>query len=276
MNITQYHNVLAIQSMLLKLNLYPQIVENNHYYTIKIKKFLQKKNGFFSEGYYWSHIQSITKDEKKINEVYNLSVSEDETYTVNCCSVHNCYGFQWRNFNGEYDSKKPLKLLGGVDQVSKVIESIKTDPFSRRHIITNWNPCQLDKMSLPPCHILMQFYITEDSYRNKYLSCQFYQRSQDLFLGAPFNILSYAILTHLIALKTGTIAKELVMTVGDQHIYSNHLNQIKKQMGKKEYAEAHISLNQDLKNKKLEDINVSDFNLIGYYHNAILKGKMAV
>ena len=80
----------------------------------------------------------------------------------------------------------------------------------------------------------------------------------------------------MIALKTGTIAKELVMTVGDQHIYSNHLNQIKKQMGKKEYAEAHISLNQDLKNKKLEDINVSDFNLIGYYHNAILKGKMAV
>ena len=131
-------------------------------------------------------------------------------------------------------------------------------------------------MALLPCHILIQFYVSEDIDKNKYLSCQFYQRSQDLFLGAPFNILSYALLTHIIALKTNTIAKELIMSVGDQHIYSNHLSQIKKQISKKIYASPYILLNNEIKNKPIEDITVSDFELIGYFHNSILKGKMAI
>ncbi len=276
LNITNYYNVLAIQSMILKLNLFPSIIKYENYYNIKIKKFFDKKNGFFSEGYYWSYIENISVEEKENREVYNLSVYEDETYTVNCCSVHNCYGFQWRNFNGEYNPNNPLNLKGGVDQINKVIKSIKEDPFSRRHIISNWNPCQLDQMALLPCHILIQFYVSEDIDKNKYLSCQFYQRSQDLFLGAPFNILSYALLTHIIALKTNTIAKELIMSVGDQHIYSNHLSQIKKQISKKIYASPYILLNNEIKNKPIEDITVSDFELIGYFHNSILKGKMAI
>ena len=119
------------------------------------------------------------------------------------------YGKQWRNFNG-------------VDQLAKLENSLKNNPFSRRHIISAWNPAEVDNMALPPCHSFMQFYVSPD----KKLSCQLYQRSADLFLGVPFNIASYALLTMMVAQICGLELGDFVHTIGDAHLYLNHMEQI--------------------------------------------------
>ena len=127
-----------------------------------------------------------------------------------------CYGRQWRNFNNE-----------GVDQLANLIEQIKTKPNSRRLIISAWNPCEVDKMALPPCHSFMQFYVI-----NGKLSCQLYQRSADIFLGVPFNIASYSLFTMMIAQVCGLKPGEFIHTMGDAHIYTNHVEQIKLQLSR--------------------------------------------
>ncbi|MEM8552152.1 MAG: thymidylate synthase, partial [Pseudomonadota bacterium] len=131
------------------------------------------------------------------------------------------YGAQWRSW--------PTPQ-GPVDQLARVVEALKSDPFSRRHIVSAWNVGDLDKMALPPCHLLFQFHVTPSETGPGRLSCQVYQRSADIFLGVPFNIASYAILTHMVAHATGLVPGDLIHTLGDAHLYLNHLEQAELQL----------------------------------------------
>lgn len=171
------------------------------------------------------------------------------------------YGVQWRNWR-KVDGWKT------VDQLKNLVEGLQKDPNGRRHIITAWNPGELDLMALPPCHMMAQFYI-----RNNTLSCQMYQRSCDAFLGLPFNIASYALFTHLIAKTIGAEVGELVITLGDVHIYNNHFDAVKTQLTRAGYAlpTLHIADHTTIWNAAIDDIKLIDYQ----YHSAI-QADMAV
>ena len=186
-----------------------------------------------------------------------------------------CYGFQWRHFGAEYNDCNTDYTGKGFDQVQYVLNLLKTDPFSRRIFLSAWNSADLDKTCLPPCHVSIQFYVEEQN-NIKYLSGHMYQRSADWFLGEPFNILSYTALIYLFAQICGMVPKELVISTGDTHIYSNHVEQMKQQMNRSYLSKPKLWINPDVKNKKIEDININDFDLIGYFSHPIIKGIMAV
>lgn len=171
------------------------------------------------------------------------------------------YGYQWRSWpveNGEH-----------IDQISNLIKSIKNDPDSRRHLVSAWNVGELDKMALPPCHILFQFYVSEGK-----LSCQLYQRSCDVFLGVPFNIASYALFTMMIAQVTGLEAGEFIHTLGDAHIYLNHIEQSKLQLSRKPYSLPRMWINPEIKN--IFDFKYEDFKLEGYESHPHIKAEISV
>ena len=167
------------------------------------------------------------------------------------------YGVQWRDF-------------GGVDQVVGLIDGIKKDPYGRRHIITAWNPGQLEEMALPPCHCFAQFYVSADGK----LSCQMYQRSCDMFLGVPFNIASYSLLTHMIAQVCGLEAGEFVHVLGDAHIYLNHVEQVKEQLAREPLPLPTLWINPDVQDILM--FTMEDFRLDGYESYASIKAPMAV
>ncbi|KPF51738.1 thymidylate synthase [Rhizobium sp. AAP116] len=171
------------------------------------------------------------------------------------------YGAQWRSWPN-YDG-------GHIDQMAKLVESIKTNPNSRRHIVTAWNPALVDEMALPPCHCLFQFYVADGR-----LSCQLYQRSADIFLGVPFNIASYALLTLMIAQVTGLEPGDFVHTLGDAHLYANHFDQAKLQLTRTPKALPVMKLNPGVKD--LFSFADDDFNLIGYEADASIKAPIAV
>ncbi|NLB25845.1 MAG: thymidylate synthase [Bacteroidales bacterium] len=171
------------------------------------------------------------------------------------------YGYQWRSWptpEGKY-----------VDQITELINSIKNNPDSRRHIVSAWNVGELDKMNLPPCHILFQFYVAQGK-----LSCQLYQRSADVFLGVPFNIASYALLTLMVARVTGLEPGDFVHTFGDVHIYSNHIGQVKLQLTRKPFPLPAMMINQDVKN--IFDFKYEDFELVNYQAHPHIKGQVSV
>ncbi len=171
------------------------------------------------------------------------------------------YGYQWRSWpaaNGVY-----------IDQIKQVIDSIKNNPDSRRHIVSAWNVGQLDDMQLPPCHILFQFYVADGK-----LSCQLYQRSADLFLGVPFNIASYALLTMMVAQATGLELGDFVHTLGDVHIYKNHIDQVKLQLTRTPYSLPKMDINPEVKN--IDDFKYEDFTLSGYESHPHIKGAISV
>ncbi len=171
------------------------------------------------------------------------------------------YGFQWRSW--------PDYQGGHIDQISRVIDSIRHNPNSRRHIVSAWNVADLDNMNLPPCHILFQFYVAEGK-----LSCQLYQRSADIFLGVPFNIASYALLLKMVAQVTGLEAGEFVHTLGDAHIYLNHIEQTRLQLTREPYALPQMKLNPDITN--IFDFRYEDFELTGYEAHPHIKGEISV
>lgn len=171
------------------------------------------------------------------------------------------YGKQWRRWEG----------LDGriIDQLAEVVEQIKTNPNSRRLIVNAWNVGELDQMALPPCHLLFQFYVSEGK-----LSCMLYQRSADIFLGVPFNIASYALLTMMIAQVTGLEVGEFIHTIGDAHIYQNHLEQVKTQLTRDVRPLPKMKLNPDV--KSIFDFKYEDFELEGYDPHPVLKGMVSV
>jgi thymidylate synthase len=160
-------------------------------------------------------------------------------------------------------------VLQNLDQLAELIEGIKKDPHSRRHIITAWNPGELDIMALPPCHMMSQFYVS-----NGRLSCQMYQRSADMFLGVPFNIASYALFTHMIAQVCGLDVGDLIITIGDAHIYQNHFDQVKEQLARKPLDFPEVKLNPEIKD--INKFTMEDIELIGYQSHDAIKAPMAV
>lgn len=171
------------------------------------------------------------------------------------------YGKQWRSWESN-DGRV-------IDQLQEVISEIKTNPDSRRLIVSAWNVGQLDKMALPPCHLLFQFYV-----QNNKLSCQLYQRSADVFLGVPFNIASYALLTMMVAQVTGLGLGDFVHTLGDAHLYSNHIEQAKLQLTRTPYPLPNMILNPDI--KQINDFKFEDFVLQNYQAHPHIKAPVAV
>ena len=181
------------------------------------------------------------------------------------------YGYQWRNWNGDE-----------IDQISELIESLKNNPNSRRMLVSAWNPSVLPdtsksfeenvangKAALPPCHAFFQFYVSEGK-----LSCQLYQRSADIFLGVPFNIASYSLLVLMIAQVVGLEPGEFIHTFGDAHIYSNHFEQVELQLSRDPKPLPKMKLNPEV--KSIFDFTFEDFELIGYEHHPLIKGKVAI
>ncbi|WP_127753537.1 thymidylate synthase [Devosia sp. 1566] len=171
------------------------------------------------------------------------------------------YGSQWRSWPAP-DGRK-------IDQLGAVIESIRTKPDSRRHIVSAWNPAEVDEMALPPCHCLFQFYVA-----NGKLSCQLYQRSADTFLGVPFNIASYALLTHMVAQVTGLEVGDFVHTFGDVHLYSNHLEQAQLQLTREPRPLPTLTLNPAV--TRIEDFRFEDVTISGYDPHPHIKAAVAV
>jgi thymidylate synthase len=171
------------------------------------------------------------------------------------------YGYQWRHWRTPEGRK--------IDQIAAVVDSLRTKPDSRRHIVSAWNPADIDRMALPPCHALFQFYVAEGR-----LSCQMYQRSADLFLGVPFNIASYALLTRMVAQATGLAAAEFVLTLGDAHLYLNHLDQAREQLRRAPRRFPMLSLNPEVRD--LFAFAYEDFVLEGYDPHPAIKAPIAV
>ena len=171
------------------------------------------------------------------------------------------YGYQWRSWpapNGEH-----------VDQISQLMDQIKNNPDSRRLIVSAWNVAEIPRMALPPCHAFFQFYVADGK-----LSCQLYQRSADIFLGVPFNIASYALLTHMIAQQTGLTPGEFIWTGGDCHLYSNHMQQVKLQLSRQPLALPKLNIRR--KPASIFDYEYEDFELVGYQHHDPIKAPVAI
>ena len=171
------------------------------------------------------------------------------------------YGKQWRRWEGPDGTV--------VDQIDQVIKAITENPYSRRHIVSAWNPSEVDKMALPPCHCLFQFHVA-----NGKLSCQLYQRSADIFLGVPFNIASYALLTYMIAQVCDLEVGDFIHTLGDAHVYSNHFDQVKKQILREVKPLPTLSLNRGV--KSIHDFTYNDIQIDNYLYHPHIPGKVAV
>lgn len=191
------------------------------------------------------------------------------------------YGVQWRRWLSHTPENQPDlddefgqtwfdPVYKKIDQIKNLVDGIKTNPFSRRHILSAWNVGEIDKMALPPCHMMSQFYVN----KRKQLSCHVYIRSNDMFLGSPFNIASYALLTHMLAQVCDLDVHELIMTIGDAHIYLDHVDQVKEQLTRQEFSLPMLRLNPDIKD--IDKFTMKDIELLNYQHHPSIKATMAV
>jgi thymidylate synthase len=191
------------------------------------------------------------------------------------------YGWQWRFFGANYSqafadtSEIDRSKIGGFDQLAYVENELRTNPFSRRIMMSYWNPTDFDKTSLLPCHFTCQFYVTE-RYGERYLSCHFVMRSNDLFLGNPFNIFSYAVLTYILAMRCDMKPDRLVYSVGDAHIYKNHLEQVAEQLHRSPRPFPKLRLNSEVRTKSIDNITVDDFDIVGYFPHPSIRAPMAI
>lgn len=198
---------------------------------------------------------------KQEMEAFKQAILTDEVFAATYGELGNIYGKQWREW----------KTSSGetIDQLKEVIEAIKKTPDSRRLIVSAWNPEDVPTMALPPCHTMFQFYVADGK-----LSCQLYQRSADIFLGVPFNIASYALLTHLIARETGLEVGEFIHTMGDAHLYNNHIEQVKEQLSREPKALPTLRLAEEP--ASIFDFEVADISLQGYEPHPAIKAPISV
>jgi len=228
-------------------------------------------------------------DERRLAEIQfgTTDISKQTIWTANAdnqgkaLGYHNddeskqlgpIYGYQWRNFGGESWDEHNHNPCHGVDQVKTLINTLRDDPHSRRHILSAWDARQVDKMALPPCHVMSQFYVNN----NNELNCQLYQRSADFGLGVPFNIASYSLLTHMLAQLTGLEVGEFIHTIGDAHIYTNHVAAIEEQLTREPYVGPILEMPEF---STLDDIlttSVEDYKLLNYNYHPHIKMDMAV
>jgi thymidylate synthase len=190
---------------------------------------IQNPKSYIENGYVWCSLAKISVKNNSA-KVYNITVEEDNTYVVENIAVHNCYGHQWRNWGGDWRGIGPR----GVDQIKKVIDQLINEPWSRRILVSAWNVSDLDLMALPPCHYSFQFIVEPSAAGTPYLlNCVVNMRSADLALGVPFNIASYALLTHIISLITGLTPGNIVLSMSNCHIYENHIEGVLVQIQRK-------------------------------------------
>ena len=211
-----------------------------------IKPLVDKKVGIWNEWPYKDYTNSNDYKGETLEEFVE-KIRNDQEFADKYGNLGPVYGKQWRNF-------------GGVDQIKELIENIKKDPFSRRHMVVAYNPAEVKDMALPPCHSLFQFYVSADG---KKLSCQLYQRSGDVFLGVPFNIASYSLLLAMVAQVCDLEPYEFVHTFGDAHIYLNHVDQIHEQLTRTPRKLPKLVLNPEVKDIfdfKYEDIKIEDYD----------------
>lgn len=192
-------------------------------------------------------------------KIFKEKILTDDQFMKRFGDLGNVYGKQWRQF----ETKDRV-----TDQLKDVIEQIKTNPHSRRHIVSAWNPGEIDSMALPPCHTMFQFYVN-----NNKLSCQLYQRSADVFLGVPFNIASYSLLTHLVARECGLEVGEFIHSIGDAHIYSNHIEAVETQLTRSSFDAPKLQINTD---KDIFNIEYEDLEIIEYTAHPAIKAPIAV
>lgn len=205
--------------------------------------------------------EDFNKAYKKEANKFCEKILNDDEFAKKYGDLGKVYGYQWRHWETTDGSF--------IDQIKNVIELIKTNPDSRRMIVTAWNPEDVPSMALPPCHAMFQFYVN-----NNKLSCQLYQRSGDVFLGVPFNIASYALLTHLIAHETGLDVGEFVHTLGDAHLYNNHFEQMKEQLSRDVRMAPTLKLNQE--KNSVFDFDMEDIQLEDYAPHSAIKAPIAV
>lgn len=209
-----------------------------------------------------------SQEDPEFNKLYQAEMQrfdqrilDDEDFAQKYGELGNVYGAQWRHW--------VMREGGFIDQIQDVIEQIKQKPYSRRLIVTAWNPEDIPSAALPPCHVLFQFYVNDGK-----LSLQLYQRSGDMFLGVPFNIASYSLLVHLVARETELEPGEFIHTLGDAHIYRNHFNQVEELLARKPYNAPQLWLNPD--KKKIADFEMKDIKLKDYQHHGTIKAPVAV
>jgi thymidylate synthase len=233
-----------------------------------IKSLVDQNVKIWNEDAY-RHFKNENPHKLESFEEYINSVKQDDWFAGVYGGLGKIYGHQWRSW------EVPVYEYGfcdgstkGIDQIKNVVEQIKTNPDSRRLIVSAWNVGDLEGMALPPCHTMFQFYVQDGK-----LSCQLYQRSGDLFLGVPFNISSYALLTHMIAHVTDLEVGEFIHTFGDIHAYSNHVDQLNEQMKRDPKKLPTLKLNQKVKD--IDDFSIEDIELVGYDHHLPIKGKVS-